>query len=360
MPPSLPGLKTETRIARLDGIRALAVLLVFATHVEILPLGWIGVQLFFVLSGLFITNILRRSRSEASYWPPFYIRRATRILPPLAIAFLGAALFSNIPWRQVGFLEVFFLANVAETLHRGQTGTLGVLWSLAVEEQFYFAWPFAVRFLDRRHLLWLLTAILIGEPILRAAATPFCSTFWPIFFLTPFQLDGLAAGSLLALLLEDAQSAALIRRGSTWLFCASALLFAAFSFLPQFHREANSILFNSMGYSLINLCCCGLVAFVFSFESSPVSRVLAWPAVDFIGTISYGMYLFHPIILLLADRAGTVLHFHHNRILAPLTLLALILVSWLSFRFYEQPLISWGRKKASSLRRASQPAPVRP
>ena len=101
MLPSLPGLKTETRIARLDGIRELAVLLVFATHAQLLPLGWIGVQLFFVLSGLFITNILRRSRGEASYWPPFYIRRATRILPPLAIAFLGAALFSNIPWRQV-------------------------------------------------------------------------------------------------------------------------------------------------------------------------------------------------------------------------------------------------------------------
>jgi len=353
-----PGVKNESRVARLDGIRALAIVLVFATHAQMLQLGWVGVQLFFVLSGLFITGILRRSREDASYWPPFYIRRATRILPPLVIAFAGAVLFCSIPWGKVGLLEVFFMANVAETLHRGQTGTLGVLWSLAVEEQFYFAWPFAVRFLNRKHLFWLLVGILAGEPLLRAAATPFCSSFWPIFFLTPFQLDGLAAGSLLALLFEDAYAAAHVKRWSGWLFGVCVVMFAALSFAPAFHREVNSMLFNSIGYTLINLGSCGLVAFVFCHENSAISRVLGTPAAAFIGAISYGMYLIHPIVLQLVDHAGIALHWRHNRTLAPLTFLVVVGLSWLSFRYYEQPLIAWGRRKARALQATRQSTAV--
>lgn len=260
-----PGVKNEPRVARLDGIRALAIVLVFATHAQVLQLGWVGVQLFFVLSGLFITGILRRSREDASYWPPFYIRRATRILPPLVIAFAGAALF------------------------------------------------------------------------------------WPIFFLTPFQLDGLAAGSLLALLFEDAYAAAQVKRWSGWLFGVCVVMFAALSFAPAFHREVNSMLFNSLGYTLINLGSCGLVAFVFCHENSAISRVLGTPTAAFIGAISYGMYLIHPIVLQLVDHTGIALHWRHNRTLAPLTFLVVVGLSWLSFRYYEQPLIAWGRGKARAL-----------
>jgi peptidoglycan/LPS O-acetylase OafA/YrhL len=175
-------LQTGTRVPRLDGIRALAFAMVFATHAGLFGIGWAGVQLFFVLSGLFITGILRRSRDASSYWPPFYLRRATRILPPLLIAFICAAMMSSVSWRKVGLLELLFLANVAETLYRGHTGTLGVLWSLAVEEQFYFVWPLAVRFLNRTQLIKLLIVIFIAEPVLRGFATPLVSSFWPIFF----------------------------------------------------------------------------------------------------------------------------------------------------------------------------------
>jgi peptidoglycan/LPS O-acetylase OafA/YrhL len=323
--------------------------MVFTTHAGFFSLGWVGVQLFFVLSGLFITGILRRSREDISYWPPFYLRRATRILPPLVIAFLGAALLGSIPWKQVGFYEVFFLANVAETMFRGHTGTLGVLWSLAVEEQFYFLWPFAVRFLKRGHLITLLVVVLIAEPVIRGIATPMVSTFWPIFFLTPFQLDGLAGGSLLALLLEDEYAAALLKTWSSWLLVTSTSLFVVLSMVPSFHREANSILFNSIGYSLINLSSCGFVAYVFFFEEALPSRLLGSRLAGFLGSISYGLYLFHPMALNLVGRMGMTIHFYHNRILAPFTLLAVILFSWLSFRFYEQPITSWGRRRARTL-----------
>jgi peptidoglycan/LPS O-acetylase OafA/YrhL len=192
-----------TRITQLDGIRGIAIILVFAAHSISFESGWIGVDIFFVLSGYLITGILRRDRNnERGFWAGFYIKRATRILPPLALCFAGTALLFTIDWHRLWYYYVFFAANIGETLYRGQSETLGVLWSLAVEEHFYLLWPLAVRFLTRKHLIWVLTAIVTGEPIFRAASTPWMTSFWPIYFLTPFRLDGLAAGSLLAIMLE--------------------------------------------------------------------------------------------------------------------------------------------------------------
>lgn len=346
------SIPTGARIGQLDGVRALAFLMVFAVHVEFFEIGWAGVNLFFVLSGLLITGILRRSRTDNSYWAPFYIKRATRILPALLIAFVAAAILGSVAWKQVGLYEVFFLANIGETLHRGSTGTLGVLWSLAVEEQFYFLWPFAVRFLTRSQLLVLLAVILIGEPILRGAATPIVSSFWPIFFLTPFQLDGLAAGAMIALLLEDDRETKVLGAWSGKMLIASTAVFAVLSLLPSFHRWANSILFNSIGYSLINLIGGSLIAYLLLCEDTWLKKIFGSPIPVYLGAISYGLYLFHPIALELGNRIGLAIHFHHNRTLAPATFLAVVIFSGLSFRFYEGPITAWGRRRSRSLQLA--------
>ena len=242
--------QSSTRIGRLDGIRAVAIILVFLIHVDIGRFGWEGVPLFFVLSGFLITTILRRSRTDQSFWAPFYIKRATRILPPLAIAFLAAFLFSRSRLASGGRLRVVFAANFAEVVHRNATGTLTVLWSLAVEEQFYLFWPFAIRYLNRTRLIQLLVAVLVAEPILRGIASPMFTTIWPIFFLTPFQLDGLAGGSLLALLVENESSAEILKQWSGRVFGLIALVFALLSLIHGFNRDANTVLFNSLGYSL--------------------------------------------------------------------------------------------------------------
>lgn len=352
--PQVLALHEGSRVGRLDGVRCLAISLVFAMHAGFSSLGWTGVSLFFVLSGMFITGILRRSRTNHSYWKPFYVKRITRICPPLLIAFVGAAIFCTVPWKRVGLYDVFFLANVAEAMYRGQNGTLSVLWSLAVEEQFYFLWPFAVRFLDRTQLIRVLVCILIAEPILRGAVTPMLTTFWPIYFLTPFQLDGLATGSLMALLLEDNRSTKLISIWSGKLFTASLCLFAALSFFSSFHRESNSILFNSLGYSLVNLAASGLIAFVLLKKDALPSRLLGHPIAVFLGSISYGLYLFHPIGLALFYSPDIARHFVHGK--AALVASLAILFSWLSFKCFEQPIIKWGKQKASSHQEAGMPA----
>jgi peptidoglycan/LPS O-acetylase OafA/YrhL len=335
-----------TRIQRLDGVRTIAIALVIAVHFGFFALGWTGVQLFFVLSGMLITGILRRARDERSYWRPFYIKRATRILPPMLIAILSAAVFFSIPWRKIGLYYIFFAANFAEAFYRGESKTLGVMWSLAVEEQFYFLWPFAVRFLNRRQLIRLLIVVLAIEPLVRAPATPFFPTFWPIFFLTPFQLDGLAAGCLLSLILESQTATEWLRLRCLRLLFASLSVFSICSLLPSFHREANSILFNSLGYSLIVAVAASFIALILLRPENLASKTLASSNIVFIGTISYGIYLFHTIIMTLSGELLQAIGFYHQRTVAPLTIAVIVALSWFSFKYCEQPIIRWGRSRA--------------
>ncbi|TCK70149.1 acyltransferase family protein [Acidipila rosea] len=337
------------RIKSLDGIRALAIGLVLATHVLGFRWGWIGVDLFFVLSGFLITGILRKERHSASYWKPFYIKRATRILPPLVIAFLGAALLYHLPWRHYGVLYIFFGANIGEYLARGQFASLGVLWSLAVEEHFYFFWPIAVRLLSRRRLIYLSVAIIFAEPLLRAVVTPYTHSFWFIFFLTPFRLDGLVMGSLLAVLMEDA---VWTKRYQPWSMPALLLTtgsFISLCFFPAFDRVANTVVFNSIGYSLISLIGLFLV-FAATKRDSAATAILSNPLLAFVGLISYGLYLYHPLVITLVDRFGTAIHFHHNRVLSPLTLAGSLLLAWVSYRLYEEPIMRWGHQKARQVK----------
>jgi peptidoglycan/LPS O-acetylase OafA/YrhL len=345
------------RIDRLDGIRAVAIILVFLIHVNIGRFGWQGVSLFFVLSGFLITTILRRSRSSKSFWGPFYVKRATRILPPLVIAFLLAFLFSTVAWSKVGLYEVFFLANFAALLHQDGTASLTVLWSLAVEEQFYLFWPFAVRYLDRSQLIRLSAGVLITEPILRAIISPFCKTSWPIYYLTPFQLDGLAAGSLLALLVEHEATTQVLRKWSGKILGLIAALFGTLSLTHVFHRDANTVLFNSLGYWLVYLGATFMISYVLLHPFSPVSRVLEWKPAVFLGSISYGFYLFHPVGITLMEKLGVQLNFVHYRTLAPLGFVGVTIFSWLSFRYYEQPFIAWGKKVAARLQVSSTTEP---
>jgi peptidoglycan/LPS O-acetylase OafA/YrhL len=337
------------RIHRLDGIRAIAILLVFARHVGLLHSGWIGVDLFFVLSGFLITGILRRERTSDSYWGSFYLKRACRILPPLLLCFIGAALVTPIPVHRAIWYALF-AANIALAAHPKEAGALVVLWSLAVEEHFYLLWPLAVRFLNRQRLIALSIAMLCVEPILRGIATLFAHSFEPIYYLTVFRLDGLAAGALLALAIEHGAVVAWFKKWSgTWAVGLLAVLGASMA-IKSFGREQNSISFNSIGYSLLVACCFFIVAYVFFREDSLLSRLLSLRPLVFLGTISYGFYLFHLIVFEAIKKfasAHGIGNSHH--LLALPTFAIAVFLSWLSFTAYERPIIRWGHAKAKGL-----------
>ena len=159
------------RMPELDTIRGIAVLLVLFFHgfgfrygIEGFPKlfvaatlpGWMGVNLFFVLSGFLITGILLDSKPKADYYRTFYIRRALRILPLYYAVLLLLAVLARTGWvnRQASWaflgLSFFYLSNV--TVLFGVPMQYGVLWSLAVEEHFYLLWPAAVRSLSRHRV----------------------------------------------------------------------------------------------------------------------------------------------------------------------------------------------------------------
>jgi peptidoglycan/LPS O-acetylase OafA/YrhL len=209
---------TARRIPELDGIRALAALWVVLHHafyawptpdaalerwpsalMFVLSRGWLGVDLFFVLSGLLITGILLDSRERPSYWSHFYARRALRILP-IYLVVLVVCWFAYAGFDAYFGLSLGMLANFARYFDAAIPHGPGVFWSLAVEEQFYFVWPLVVWLLTRRGVGNLALALVVGTPVLRGAAVAYgLDVEREVYFYSWFRFDGLALGALLAI-----------------------------------------------------------------------------------------------------------------------------------------------------------------
>jgi peptidoglycan/LPS O-acetylase OafA/YrhL len=214
------NVRSGTRIPELDGMRAIAIWMVLLLHVfseywidptalsflrsffprfvlEVFWHGWMGVDLFFLLSGFLITGILLDTKTRPNYFRNFYIRRFLRIFPLyFAVVFVWSFCYRG--YSRYFELSSIFGANLAHILHIPVPPGPAVLWSLAVEEHFYLLWPATVYFLDRRKVLLLCTAILIGCPVLRAiyalkGADP------GFIYLSWLRFDGLAAGAILAI-----------------------------------------------------------------------------------------------------------------------------------------------------------------
>ena len=215
--------KPQGFIPALDGLRGIAILFVLIHHMTLyrpdegvsrwiatVPLsGWIGVDLFFVLSGFLITGILLDTRDSKNYYSSFYARRALRIFPLYYLCLvLGLLLLPMLPELHrviVGPYPVppqspywLYLTNFS-IADRGMVhGWLDVAWSLAIEEQFYIVWAIVVYFCAPRYLGIFCVAMLIFGPLARASAISKGVEPEDIYVITLFRLDGLAMGSLLA------------------------------------------------------------------------------------------------------------------------------------------------------------------
>lgn len=343
------------RIARLDGLRGIAILLVFFYHCDFLRyMGWIGVDLFFVLSGFLITRILRGQRNEPAYWRLFYVKRLARLAPALGVMLLIALLFSR-PFSWFGFFGyTFFLGDVV-TATRLHIASLGMLWSLAVEEHFYLVWPGLVRLASRRLLASLAGLMFVAEPLLRLLARHHLNEA-AIYFLTPFRLDAIALGSLLALADEDKSLRSLLGRVGVVMAPVCVGLYIGLSHtLASFERTTNSVAFNGFGYGLVALMCAfALAAVVTLREGGIADRILSFRPLVYVGRISYGMYLFQEIIIfgcrkLFHVPLGTLgIHAMHE--LTPVALLLTIAAAALSFQLLELRAQAWGSAVTKRLR----------
>lgn len=317
------------RIVQLDGLRAIAVMAVFAQHALRAPL-WIGVDLFFVLSGFLITGILlERKARKQSYFSYFYARRVRRILPPYLLLLVVSSLLFGLGWAHYWPWYALFATNIGDALGQSGHDSLNILWSLAVEEQFYIFWPVVVLLLPQRALAIVAAALIVVVPILRAIATPWFDSFWPIYYLTPFRMDLLAAGSLLALAVRHDRNAL-----ERFKMPAVVLLFAALAVLAWLHlhyprfRAANTPISNASLYSVSLVLCTSFVVIALQAKGI-VRRVLSHRVLVYLGTISYTIYLIHLTILYAVWRLG------YSRPASAAVALALTLVyasaSWFLF-----------------------------
>jgi len=303
------------RIAALDGVRGLAILLVLAMHslwigpgfglgldhpyARVAKLGWCGVDVFFVLSGFLITGILVRSKGSEHYFRNFYVRRSLRIFP-LYYLVVGLLLFAQasreVPGSDVvahllyyqNFLYAFDYDNVDQALE--------VTWSLAIEEQFYLLWPALVWLLSQTGLRALCVCVITGAIGLRLYLV------WQgverTHFLTPCRLDTLAAGALLAVSPKPAAwfgwfTASLGVAGllGTALWCGKSLPFA-----PEM-QQLGLVCTLSMGVGVLTL----------ARSSMLLQPVFGFAPLRSLGKYSYCIYLTHMLVIFWLLRDGVQL-----------------------------------------------------
>lgn len=294
-------------LSGLDGIRAVAVLMVVCGHAARFPdfpagmralmvvdIAQLGVVVFFVLSGFLITTLLvgERERTGHVSLGAFYARRSLRILPP-AFAYIAVA-FAAARAGMVSLAPGDVLHAVTYTMnyHHERAWSLGHLWSLSVEEQFYLAWPLAF-LLAGRHALAVATGVLVAAPALRVLGW----VAWPearegIDEEFQFVCDALATGCALALLAHHVGLERLARRVPAWLAAVAplvALASAACAGWPSFYLP--------LGGTLVNLSIAVCILWVVGHPDTVVARLLeSRPAVG-LGLASYSLYLWQQLFL---------------------------------------------------------------
>jgi peptidoglycan/LPS O-acetylase OafA/YrhL len=351
--------EAKRRITELDGVRGIAVLMVISRHAFFsvmgaegwsgLPrlvamatkAGWLGVDLFFVLSGFLITGILLDTKRDRHYLRNFYARRALRILP-LYYATLLVIFFCYPHAGLFVLLSFFYLSNVAPLF--GVPMAYGPLWSLAVEEHFYLIWPWVVRVTSKRGLAMIAAAICAGEPIIRAIGFAHGSD---TYYYSWFRFDGLAWGALLALFFRSS----LCTRTRLWqmagagALCGLVMFAAGAPFGITTREQAAGA---TLQYTAAQLVFVGLVAAALGAAGSKLGGLFNWRPLRWCGDVSYSLYLIHMLVFEAWDSAVARLPINSEAALgrfgsillrAFVVLAASFALAAVSYRYFESPVL---------------------
>jgi peptidoglycan/LPS O-acetylase OafA/YrhL len=360
-----------SRVPALDGLRGVAILLVMVYHQTLLvgetPVdrfvgfwtlsGWIGVDLFFVLSGFLITGILLDAKGKGHYFRNFYARRVLRIFPLYyAVVAFSLLILPRLPiWNperlgRISGDEIFYwtyLSNVSIALHSAfRHGILDISWSLAIEEQFYLIWPLLVLVLSHRRLTQLCVALIATALAWRAAMLLAGVPPIAIYVLTPGRLDPLMVGALIALAVRGTFFTRLSRRARPVLLASAGVLVVIAIASGGFDPYAPAM--QVAGYTALAVLFGAIL--VITLTTAP--RVLQQPILIAFGKYSYALYLFHlPIRAVIRDRfygpeqfltivgsplAGQVVFYL-------LATAAAFVAAWLSWHLYERHFIALKR-----------------
>ena len=224
--------------------------------------------------------------------------------------------------------------------------SLDLLWSLAVEEQFYLLWPFAVYWLSEFAIGWLACGLLLLAPVLRWTCTPMFDSAWPIYALTPFRMDLLAAGALLSIAWRHHRDK--IERFGPYGLLVSVGSCGALYLMSRhgnFTTHSNTVSTNVWVYEMSLFACTGVIVWALSGRGV---QMLRWAPVAYVGRISYSIYLIHTTILF--EILG---HFGISVLMrAALGALGSVAYAALSWKFLEGPLLKNRREQTEETVRA--------
>jgi peptidoglycan/LPS O-acetylase OafA/YrhL len=324
------------RIRSLDGLRAFAVVLVFASHIDpgVFREGLVGVDVFFVLSGYLITSLLLKehTRRGSISLSRFYTRRMLRLYPALAVLVVVATVVALVDHtaRPIpdALAALLYVTDFWVQFHPG-TSLLAHTWSLSVEEQFYLIWPIALTVVLRRR--WsinaVLTATIAGCIVVTAILGHYAGSHLPIIAWMPTsQGPELAAGALLAVVQQSQGRTRIVRWLSSWPAATAsiALMVLLTVDLPD----------SWWVYGPMALVVWPLVAHLVLVPRGWLAEGFATRPMVWVGERSYGFYLIQIPVILLLDRSV-----HSVGVLLLLALPITVVLTELSWRCVEQPFL---------------------
>lgn len=340
------ALADTTRVIELDGLRGLAAVTIVFFHwsPQRLPGGWAAVDLFFVLSGYLITAIILRNGDRPGFLKTFYFRRGLRIWPiyyltVLAVACLRIVLPQRIRWAGLPY-TLTYTQFAAKHVFRDLPDFSPLLWhtwTLAIEEQFYLLWPLLLLGLGRRRLIPIAAACVVAAVVGRAGG-------WNWIILGA-RCDALALGGLLAALL--AEPATGTRRSALRGSFATVVLACLAALVPIATRVGLNLpvgppRWPGLTLLAINGLWFGLVGLVVLYSGMPIVRFLRARPLAYLGRISYGLYLYHFVFLMLTNEIIRANAWRADAVWtkAP-AVAASFLVAVLSWKYVERPILRW-------------------
>ena len=352
----------RTYYPALDVLRGIAILFVFFYHnfqfLQVFEFGWAGVDLFFVLSGFLITDILLSSSDNKNYFRNFYARRFLRIFPlyyvTLILFFaLYPFLFSNehkAAYQYYSQNQFWFWLHVENWLFvkKGFSTSpyLTHFWSLAIEEQFYLFWPLIIYFLkDLKKIKITIVALIVVALAIRV----YMRCYYPANFANYYcntltRMDSILIGCLLSIHIKEGKkiSGAVLK----WLLAGCVAYFAG-GFLLGGSLNLKNPYFSTFGYTIVSVFFASLL-YIFLHKDFSILRWLKGSfLLNYLGKISYGIYVFHiPVYLVLSSLLMKILQKSYGMnslqalfFIATVSLIVTLVASSLSFYYFEKPFM---------------------